>query len=519
MKRLTLICIAIISALTSFAKPPVSQRINELTDVLMHTLDSAEIYSARKEQEIQMIKDGISKKNICESYLKIAEGYSKFIADSSIVYYDKARKQAEMDQNKINVFRADIGRARVLSSTGFFFEAYEQLNKIARKDVPQELLVEYFDTYTEFYHYVYSSTDEPEDFRELYKKRYSIYRDTLLTYTDKESQIYLRNMERIAAKTDEFNLAKNINEKRLDMANGPYERALVLYDRFAIENNYEKIQTPEALECLFKSAIIEVRSANQEIASLLYIETYLSSIGQIDKSQKVLDYYYTTMQKIGSRTRKLAGLDATMQIYNSHLNLLQSQKKKLQWAAILISLLLVALLLVLLKTLKSRKKITSLNEDLRLSGKISKRYVAEFFQLYSFYIKRQEAFRTKVHSNLKKGNTEALLEMTSPSNDIAGEELKEMYKNFDSAFIDIYPDFIKDVNKCLLDDKQITPKRTEILSTELRIQALVKLGVEDSQQISEMLHCSIKTIYNLRSTFKTRLKIKPEDFDRLLSEM
>ena len=84
---------------------------------------------------------------------------------------------------------------------------------------------------------------------------------------------------------------------------------------------------------------------------------------------------------------------------------------------------------------------------------------------------------------------------------------------------DIFPDFIQTVNSCLKSDSQITPKKTEILNNELRILALNKLGIEDNKEIADMLMCSIKTVYNLRSTFKARLAISEKAFNRVIFRM
>ena len=97
------------------------------------------------------------------------------------------------------------------------------------------------------------------------------------------------------------------------------------------------------------------------------------------------------------------------------------------------------------------------------------------------------------------------------------EERKELFHNFDKAFMDIFPDFIETVNSCLKPGEKIVPKKTEILTTELRILALMKLGIEDIDKIAEMLHCSVKTVYNLRSVLKARLAVSEEEFKKTIS--
>ena len=128
-------------------------------------------------------------------------------------------------------------------------------------------------------------------------------------------------------------------------------------------------------------------------------------------------------------------------------------------------------------------------------------------------------FRTKINSSIRKGHLEQALELTSPSGEIASEERRKLFQNFDPAFVDIFPDFIDVVNSCLKPGQKIVPKRTEILSNELRILALIKLGIEDNNEIAGMLHCSVKTVQNLRSILKARLAVPEEEFNRIISAM
>ena len=91
---------------------------------------------------------------------------------------------------------------------------------------------------------------------------------------------------------------------------------------------------------------------------------------------------------------------------------------------------------------------------------------------------------------------EEVKKMTDTST-LAANELKEFYSNFDAIFLHIYPDFVSDFNALLQPDKQIIPREGELLNTELRIYALVRLGISDSVKIAEFLHCSPQTVYKL----------------------
>ena len=92
------------------------------------------------------------------------------------------------------------------------------------------------------------------------------------------------------------------------------------------------------------------------------------------------------------------------------------------------------------------------------------------------------------------------------------DELKDFYRSFDSIFLHIYPDFINDFNSLLQPDKRITPKEGELLNTDLRIYALVRLGITDSIKIAEFLHCSPQTVYNNRFKVRTHALVPKKDF-------
>jgi hypothetical protein len=109
--------------------------------------------------------------------------------------------------------------------------------------------------------------------------------------------------------------------------------------------------------------------------------------------------------------------------------------------------------------------------------------------------------------------------LASPSKDLVSNERRDLFHHFDTAFVDIFPDYIEKVNSFLKPEMRITPKRTEILNTELRILALIKLGIEDNEEIAEMLHCTVKTVMNQRAVFRSRLAVPEKVFNKAISEL
>ena len=506
------------------AELPKTSRTRGLLRELLVKLDSTDVYAARKEARIEAIKSklpGNSDLERYDLYNSISYGYHNYIVDSSLFYLKKAREVSLAMANDSLRITADFNIVTLLSNVGFTAEAHEILASIPRKDMKDELLVQYYNSWSSFYHSVYTGSLEPEYLRHEYRDRYSIYRDSLLAVLDTTSIVYLRNVEKKEARAGNYAEARRYNALRLSQLPNPKSGAYAtcLYDRFQISYYYEHKLTAEAVDDLLESAIIEVENSNHDIASLLRVESLLISSNEVKAAKKVSDYYYSSLRQYGSRNRLIDGAEQAIQINDRNSQFLQKRNHEIQIALALISLLLLALILVLLRMNESRLKILELKDNLQRSGEISKGYVGVLFQLYSSYIKRLDVFRTRIHSSLKKGHVEQVIQITGPSEDIAAEERRELFNNFDTAFVDIFPDYIETVNGCLRPEAKIIPKKTEILTTELRILALIKLGIDDSAKIAEMLHCSIKTVYNLRSVFKSRLAISEEEFDKVIAEL
>ena len=504
---------------------PHTDNTRALIRELFEKLDSVEFYAARRDSGIEAIKSRLSE-NIStdEKYdllFIIGEKYATYVIDSSLLYFRKASELAQDIRQDSLLIRSEINRSSVLTVGGFYVAAKEALESLPRKDIKGDVLSLYYNAWSSLYHELYSSYLEPDDLKEKYRAKYNIYRDSLLAISDMNSMVYLRNMERKEARAGNLDQARIYNDIRQskidDKTSNLY--ASCLYDRYVIDAYYCGVLTGEAVDNLLKSAIIEVREANYNISSLHRIESLLSDISKHKDAKKISDYYYSSLRYFGSRKRILEGGEFAIDINNKHISTLQKKNREIVVSIIFISFLVIALVFALIMINKYVTRVNALNEKLRMTSKMSKNYVGIVFQLYSSYIKQLGMFRSKIHTALKRGSVDLALELTSPSGESSSEERKMLFRNFDSAFIDIFPDFIEMVNSCLKPEEKIVPKKTEILNNELRILALIKLGIEDSKEIANLLHCSIKTVYNLRSNFKSRLSVTEEEFNHTISQI
>jgi len=153
--------------------------------------------------------------------------------------------------------------------------------------------------------------------------------------------------------------------------------------------------------------------------------------------------------------------------------------------------------------LESEETQKILNSQLSDANKIKEEYITRFMHLCLDYINKMENYRANLNKVARKRNFDELYD-TIQSTRYINKEVNEFYNSFDEAFLHIYPNFLKDFNALLRPEAQVTLKKNERLNTELRIYALLKLGISDGTKVQEFLRCSSSTVYNYRTNMRNK---------------
>lgn len=156
--------------------------------------------------------------------------------------------------------------------------------------------------------------------------------------------------------------------------------------------------------------------------------------------------------------------------------------------------------------------------ELSETNYVKERYIADIFAICSNYINKLDDFRRNIHAMLMAHRYVDLKELTK-NPELSYAEVKELYQIFDRIFLGIYPDFVRDFNTLLRPEEQIILKKGEQLNTELRIYALVRLGLNDSTKIAQFLHCSVRTVYNTRQRIRNKAIIPKEEFAKTVKSL
>jgi len=156
--------------------------------------------------------------------------------------------------------------------------------------------------------------------------------------------------------------------------------------------------------------------------------------------------------------------------------------------------------------------ILEINKDLSESNLLKEEYIARYMNQASAYLDKLEEYRKMLSKIAASGKVEDLYR-TIKSKQFMDNESKDFYSNFDVSFLQLFPNFVEEFNALLLDEKKIKPKQKELLNTELRIFALIRLGITDSTKIAQFLRYPINTIYNYRTNARSNASCLRDEFE------
>jgi hypothetical protein len=359
------------------------------------------------------------------------------------------------------------------------------------------------------------------------------------------SPIYLLINENRERENGDVQKALLLNDRSLALTQtGTAEYALCMFYRSLIYikmNDWEKEK-----ECLILSAISDIQCAIKDNASISMLANILFEEGDVDRAYNYIRFSLNNGNLFGSRIRSSQILNTLTIIDKTYHKNNEKKNKELRIYFILIcalSVILAILSYLIYKQMRKQvgtnkyitetnKVLANLNEQLQAvntklektnlqvieANSIKEEYIGYFLNLCVQYVDKINDYRKMVNKKLKEKQIEYLYAITN-SQTLKEEELTELFANFDTMFLHLFPNFIEDFNALLGDEDRIVLKEGEILSTELRIYALVRLGINDSTKIANSLGYSVSTVYNYRTKMKNKAKTPREDFERLVKRI
>ena len=514
-------------------------------DRLYNTIDSliehrSELL-AEKEIRLKALKDGLQEGLDEDQLFKLNERiYDEYMAynfDSAYYYINKNVERQRVLGHADRFAASAVRMAHILAVSGIFNNARLLLNEVRVEDISTENKIDYYEQQSELNLF----RSEMANFTPLfpaYVDSMQHYRQKILEIAPHDSYNYIFNLATYTCEQGEVDKAIKMLEDYLPkLRQGDRHYSIVTSTLAFFYTHKDQPETRE--KYLLLSAISDLRASILENNSLRELSIILLERQEYKKAYNYLQQASEDAKLYGSRLRSLQAARLAPLITQAYdTERVRTQNRTYILLAILsvITLLLIGTIAFILSMMRKRRaaieKINTLNQELerrnaaieaannemKESNRIKDEYIGRFLELSSNYIQRGED-RAKLLNRLARDKKMAELYAELKSSSSLNESIRLFYQNFDTAFLNIYPNFIKEVNSLMANGNQFEVDGGQKLTTELRILALIRLGINDNQKIADILRSSITTIYTYRSKLKARALSKDtfEDEIRIIA--
>lgn len=514
---------------------------------LYKLIEKKGIYVQQKKDKISSVKSMLAVPDISDSQRydinhQLYDEYKTFISDSAIFYTEQnlkiARKRNDITQ--INESKLDLISLYIFSS--MYIESKDSLKSIDKKTLPDWLLVKYYDCYK----LLYSNYSQNNPYTRSYKATSDLYRDSLLNILDKKSNHYKIVYAEKLYDQQKLNESKQMLQTMLNQTKtDTHEKAVLAY---ALANIYMKEGNTDLQKRYYAiSAICDIKNAIKENASMQALATVLYETGDIERAY---DCIRSSMEDAMFSNARFRAYEASQIFpiidlaYKEKINGKNSELRSYLMLACILSFFLVLAIVYTYRQMKRvarirkelyrtnvklnelndelqgtnsqlhivNKELSEANTNLSEANQIKEAYIGHFLDLCSTYINKLEKYQNTLNKKAVEKKLDELYKMLK-SSDMINNELKELYENFDNIFLHLYPNFVEEFNSLLLDEEKFVLKPNELLNVELRIFALIRLGITDSSKIASFLHYSANTIYSYRTRVRNKAAVPRDDFE------
>ncbi len=530
-----------------------STKTDSLQKVLNYELENKRSCDQKKLKEIRKIQKGIvtafsSPSYQYISYERLFNAYKSFIHDSAYVYCKKLNECAYLlrDPNKINYSKIQMGF--VLVSAGLFREGVDTLSTVNPKylNVKQQ------------YEFLFLNARSYFDMADFYRidDYYNKYNSIGLQYCDSIINHYAvgsyQALSAIGLKSirkADFRTALAAYTKILKFSQSYQDSAINLS---SLSYTYFRLKQPQlGVSALLNAAIVDNAHSIKESVALTELANYYFKQGDTKLAFNYINNAVTDANFYGARHREARISNILPVIESERIGAIEKQKQSLIIFASIISFLIIIVIIFSIITLKQLKKLriadqvifnknvdlkatneslsqanqsldvvnkslTNINIKLDEANMIKDEYIGYFFNVHSNYIEKIDRLKRSVEKVVKEKRYDEVSQLLNKLN--IGFERENLSHSFDKVFLNLFPNFVEDFNSLFEREHRISLSDEHLLTTELRIFALIRLGIDDNETIAKILNYSVNTIYTYKSKVKNRSFLPNEEFEnRILS--
>lgn len=519
----------ILFTLSVKAEQPSHEKVLEQLD---QVITQKALYRAERERTLLQLKQQLhyattekEKYNLSNELFNL---YLHYQADSALHYINKKAEYAlPLNKPELNN-EIIINRAEVMGVMGMYSEALDELQQIRPALLSKKNLIYYYFTLRTCYGWLADYTVGREA-KQKYLQQTDLYRDSIMNNIDS-------CVDRNIVQAERYILSSQ-PDKAIPMLNQMLTTSLDMkqkaYVNYTLSLAYEaKNETDMQIYYLAQTAIIDLSMPVREYASLQKLARIIYRHGDLKRAYSYLSCSMEDAVACNARLR-FAEVTEFYPIIDHAYSQKEAQKKRMVVILLVgmgvLAILLIILALYLYYGLKklsvmrknlylSNKELQAANMNLAQTGKIKEVYIARYLDRCVSYLDKLEQYRRSLEKLAMASRIDDLFKAIR-SEQFLRDERKNFYNEFDKSFLELFPNFIADFNNLLTDEGKIYPKPGEILNTELRIFALIRLGVTDANRIAHFLGYSLATVYNYRSKIHNRAKGNKDNFEQTVMEL
>jgi hypothetical protein len=516
-------------------KLPVSVLLDRLDDAIAHKKEYQQLRFARADSLLNLAYKQKGEERI-QTLTDLYNIYLHFQTDSALSTLDKIRQLPEYATDRKLQLNSQMDEARVYGMMGFYYTAFKMLDSIRLSECDAETRLRYYNVQHAIMDWRadYALRTVPSIWPEMHEDA-RIWHDSILIYEPEEVN---RTIVRTNRYYDYGDYQLCIDSLLALMGHCNPEQRTFAYSR--LSEAYGKTDEPAMqLRYLILTAISDIRAGITEYMALPELAAQLFRMGDVDRAYEYLFCALEDANLCKSNLRTIEVSTIFPIIEESRHERLELEKRDTR--LIIASLLMLALIMTLViftlirlnKKLQTTRrllaeandnlKVSNLqlqkaNKGLQLSDQIKGEYLMNYLDRSHNYLGSIESIQRQM---LKLVQSRQIDELTKKlkSTDFVEEELQKFYTDFDEVFLTLYPNFVEKFNALLKPEAAIIPKRGELLTTELRIFALIRMGETDSTKIAKFLNYSLTTIYNYRSRVRNNALGDKETFEQEVMQL
>lgn len=515
--------LCLLLSINAFGKTPIDSLLKELNKEMAKSAT----YDSTKLLGIDSIKhlwyaagnDPVQQYQLCQ---QLYNAYKVFNFDSAFIYAQQLQQLAGQLHDPVLITAARIKLGYVLLSSGMFTETAAFVNAIDATDTPDSIRIEFYLMKSRLY---FDLADYNQDryFTPSYIKQASLYIDSALHLMEPGTFEYRYNKGLQLFKLGNIPAALAIYPN-LDQP-GITGRQLAV-SACTLGAIYEAANNKDtAITLMIRSAIADIRTSTKETMASYSLATLLFEQGDVKNASHCIERAISEAVFYGARQRKVMVSSILPIIEHERINAAEERTRSLLIYAAIVTLLLVALVVLAITVFRQVQKLKAaqliitaanlrqqeINNQLLEANKIKEEYVGYCFNINATYIGKIEKLKQQLEQKLSDNKPSELKYLVNSIN--IRQEREELFTNFDRVFLKIFPHFVAEFNALFDKENQVVLKENELLNTDIRIFALIRIGISDNEKIARILEYSVNTIYAYKTRIKKRALIPSEEFE------